>query len=174
MFPKSGLQSLKPRHRIYFLPAEISCCCTIGSMRRAEGGRRVGLVGVVSLQWCLFVLPPHFTLIDPQSPSLPPFLHPHLAVIARLSCLFLSSSRFTSRRDCAGAPPSKTNTPTPGEVVSDSASQDLHFLPYWLPQRLPASNLAQLHKKIVQEVDPRSNEGGGEVTKSKQRVDGGR
>lgn len=145
MFPKSGLQSLKPRYRIYFLPAEIGCCCTIGSMRRAESGRRVGLVGIVSLQWCLFA-PPHFTLIDPQSLSLLPFLHPHLAVIARLSCLFLSSSRFTSRRDCAGALPSKTNTPTSGEVVSDSTSQDLHFLPYWLPQRLPASNVAQLHK----------------------------
>lgn len=103
-----------------------------------------------------FCPPPHhhFTLIDPQSPSLPPFLHPHLAVIARLSCLFLSSSQFTSRRDCAGAPPSKTNTPTSGEVVSDSASQDLHFLPYWLPRRLPASNLAQLHKKLFRKLTP--------------------
>lgn len=97
-----------------------------GAERRE--GRRVSLVGVVSLQWSLFVLP---LLLHTDTPSLSLSLPPASVRLSLLltPCLFLSL--FPSRRwMIPGAPLSKiqnTNLATSDEECSHcTASQDLH------------------------------------------------
>lgn len=145
----------------------LCCCCTTESMRRAERGGGSAWSGLFHCSGAFLSSP--FTIIDPPSP---------FSILTGVSsichcltlCLILSLSSFTSRRGLCWRPAVQNKYSNLWwsclRVLPCVAAAQLaktYTFPHWLHQRLPNSNLAQLHKTSPR-VCLRSSKGGDQLT----------
>lgn len=143
------------------------CCCTTESMRRAERGGGSARSGLFHCSEAFLSSP--FTLIDP--PSLFSILAGVSSICHCLTlCLVLSLSSFTSRRGVCWRPAVQNKYSNLWwsclrdlPCVAAAQLAKTYTSPHWLHQRLPNSNLAQLHKTSPR-VCLRSSKGGGQLT----------